>query len=104
MSESTKEEPIPGPWEANTRDGTLKVRGPATAAKYKQREVCRVYGANRATVDLITAAPDLLAACKGMLSRMKSSFYRVGGDVEVHRLWSEVMSEAESAIAKAEGK
>jgi hypothetical protein len=60
MKDDTKH--TPGPWEASTRDGILKVRGPAGAKKYKQREICRCYGANRADVDLIVAAPDLLAA------------------------------------------
>jgi hypothetical protein len=58
---------IPGPWQASSRDGTLKIRGPATAAMYKQREVCRIYGANRATVDLIVAAPDLCDALRSSL-------------------------------------
>lgn len=52
---------VEAPWEVSCRDGTIKVRGPATAKKYKQREVCRVYGANTATVKLLEASPRLLA-------------------------------------------
>lgn len=94
-----REQPIPGPWEANARDGTLKVRGPATAKKYKQREVCRIYGANQATVDLIVAAPDLLAAIKKL---MQFGCAGEGTDEQV-KGWDDAMTAAERAVAKAEG-
>lgn len=94
MADEVKEEAIPGPWEASTRDGTLKVRGPATAKKYKQREVCRVYGANRATVDLIVAAPDLLAALEGMMA-----WQRTIPDL----LPDELFEQVRTALAKAKG-
>lgn len=76
-------------------DGTLKVRGPATAKKYKRREVCRVYGANRATVDLICAAPDMLAACKSAAQLL----FKLGS-----KNHDPEYSELLAAIAKAGGK
>ncbi len=93
MTDAEKEKAIAGPWEANARDGTLKVRGPSTAKKYKQREVCRIYGANRATVDLIVAAPDMLESLK--LAMPHLDYEHVPKEV-----WFAVCN----AIAKAEPK
>jgi hypothetical protein len=51
----------PPPWGADMSSGILKIVGPITAKKYKQREICRIYGGTRANVDLMTAAPELFA-------------------------------------------
>ncbi len=84
----------PGPWTASCLDGTLKVRGPSTAKKYKQREICRCYGVNRLDVDLICAAPDLLAAARDALEDL----------AEAAEVETSTMALLRAAIAKAEGK
>jgi hypothetical protein len=104
------------PWEANCRDGALKVRGPATAKKYRQREVCRVYGANHATVELVVNAPAMALALEMVacgVARLErtgtlTEFCFDGLRYSVHGQWSALMDMigwdfAHAAIEKAKG-
>jgi hypothetical protein len=91
----------PGPWKPAGKYATHIIdangRMIADAPHPNGMTSCEGY-ANR---DIIAAAPDLLAALKTMCSLMAN------GCGELTRLpftWREAFDEAESAIAKAEGR
>lgn len=93
----------PGPWKAISRNRRLRdgrevydVVGDASRnPEYWEVVAVKVIGAD---VHLITAAPDLLAACEHFIA----AYEQVGGfsDPEV----TTAMLKARAAIAKAEGR
>lgn len=116
MSETTKTQHTPGPWEVDTvptqvgvchRIGPFPSRGPETygyACIYVDGDPAGIEGTDtlsaelRANARLIAAAPGLLAACKALLAAYG----------EAHALYDLGECDgsllARTAIAKAEGR
>lgn len=104
---ATGSPPTPGSWEAvegDTNSGRL--RGAWGSIQSEDWHLADVYAdvdelrpCAEANARLMAAAPDLLAACKKMLSALEA----VKGEPVDSDYWS-INEQAEIAIAKAEGR
>ena len=90
----------PGPWEM--REGKS-----AHVAIYQQGTNHAVaIGVHPKDAPVVTAAPDLLDACRGLLRALNIAFDRAEGDLmgAHHNDAVDAMNAAEVAIAKVEGR
>jgi len=87
-----------GPWYVDPNDHPLYVRAPGGGTVAHCDEAFHIHRGD-ANARLIAAAPDLLAACKQMVSEFESIAVTLGADTSKNP----VLVAARAAIAKAEG-
>lgn len=91
---TSSETPTPGPWNIGVLDDSIFIVGPRNSSG--SHVVAQLLSSNRRVdVNLICAAPDLLAAVRSLLIAVSST-----DDVREDRLRS-AKERAEAAIAKA---
>ena len=91
----------PGPWEVEVGSAMLADNGVASLGRLRVVAVTPVLYENaQADAHLIAAAPELLAACRAMVSW---NDFAADEDSGLESLYEEAIRRARAAIAKAEG-